>query len=508
MCVENIPGYDFPINLWQKSENIEGSNSTTIPPPIDMRSLVYLSPIKSLDHISCPICKLPFIEPWSTVCGHTFCKDCLFESLKSPLGERCPLDRVSLKLSNKLRRQMGLRDYGFDDTVIDLQTEDLIEEEYMIDAKDKSKDNDIYPAPIIISNMTDDLEVQCLNKDRGCNWTGERWRIKKHLVDDCEFTKVLCKCGEPCDRKSLLEVGLLTKSSDGPFEINSNPYEFNNPHVKIPAANDDDDDDDDSAADDKFVEKSGNSDQSHNFICPHTTVQCVKCESNILLMDIKFHLQRECTKNLTTCSGCHLQFPLMHLDTHQKHCQELYIDCPGAKYGCTWKGQREVLKEVHEADCTFIKMASYLEKLENNICSINKENDSLKIQMSSILNSVVNGNVHNLGYPLELEEVDGGDITEGTNEHQTSDVEIIEEPPFFPLRQRISMSKVKTLVKELEINKNVTKVLLDDNVNMREQLNGQHAMLMNLQQQIQFMLIERRRKNNTFSNTIGQEAKF
>ena len=534
MNTNAIVGYDLPLDLWDKELIADGdatSKTTKIntTAPIDMRSLTYVSPAEPLDHVSCPICKLPFIEPWSTICGHTFCKECIFESFKSVLGERCPLDRVHLRVPKSIRRQLRLRknsrNRSNSDSIVNVgeddenEDEDGEEERISIDAfADEENDIDIYPAPIIVSNMTDDLEVFCLNKSRGCTWTGERWSIKKHLDDSCEFTRILCICGELCERKTLLENGLLTRSPSGllslslkltPNDLRSNIATIEESDAYGGTFSDDSD---------------GNLDMDSDRIpvCPHTHIACANCAQQVRLMDITFHLENECLKHMTTCTGCHLSFPLMHLKLHQKHCQKIYVDCPGLEYGCTWKGQRELLTEIHENDCVFIKMSGYFKKLEGNLQELNKENNSLRLQMSSILNSIVNGKVHNLGYPLEIEEVgaiqgsdnsnlrQGININDGTLQDMGGHIGV--DFSFPAETQRMSMSRVKTLIRELEINKNVTKALVDENVNLREQMNSQRAMLLSLQQQMQFMLIERRRmfigKNSSSSTSLGVEAKL
>mgnify|MGYP003365226970 CR=1 FL=1 len=534
MTTHAIAGYDLPLDLWEKKfvahDNANSNSITNSTPPIDLRSLTYVSPTETLDHVSCPICKLPFIEPWSTICGHTFCKECIFESFKSVLGERCPLDRVHLRVPKSIRRQLRLRKNSHNrtssDSIVNLgeggedNGEDNDEERDSIDAfGDEENDIDIYPAPIIVSNMTDDLEVFCLNKSRGCTWTGERWSIKKHLDDTCEFTRILCICGEFCERKTLVENRLLTQSPSGLFilSLKDVPVDRRNNIATIEESD---------AYGGTFSEDDAESNPDIDAdgipICPHTCIPCADCAQKVRLMDITFHLENECLKHITTCTGCHLSFPLMHLKLHQKHCQKIYVDCPGLQYGCTWKGQRELLTEIHENDCVFIKMSGYFKKLEGNMQELNKENDSLRLQMSSILNSIVNGKVHNLGYPLELEEVgvmhDSGNsnLQHGTNIHGGTlhDMgENIGANFSFPAEtQRMSMSKVKTLIRELEINKNVTKALVDENVNLREQMNSQRAMLLSLQQQMQFMMIERRRmfigKNSSSSTSLGVEAKL
>lgn len=524
MSTQTSTGYDLPLNPWGGETYKANATAVSKNALIDMRSLTYLSPAKALDHVSCPICKLPFIEPWSTICGHTFCKECIFESFKSVLGERCPLDRVHLRVPVSVRRQLRLRNSSTSipdgtsghSSAVSLEEETNEDDGGENDGEDncladEENDIDIYPAPIIVSNMTDDLEVSCLNKARGCTWTGERWSIKKHLDDNCEFTRIFCSCGEYCERKVLLENGMLTRLPTGIF-VRSFKSKIEDKRKVVT--------DESAAYGGTFSDDSDSNidlDSDGSPICPHTTLKCVDCEQQVRLMDITFHLEHECLKHMTTCTGCHLSFPLMHLEMHQKHCQKIYVDCPGLKYGCTWKGQRELLTEVHENDCVFIKMSGYFQKLENNMQELNRENDSLRLQMSSILNSVVNGKVHNLGYPLELEEIGGTHSSTNSNVREVDDISMslrdIGSDFSFPTASRgMSMSKVKELIGELEINKNVTKVLVDENVNLREQMNSQRAMILSLQQQMQFIMIERRRmfigKNSSSSTSLGMEAKL
>lgn len=543
MCEQT--GYDYLIYMWddRQSKNFDNLKSTNT--QIDLKSLNYLSPLKSLDYISCPICKLPFIEPWSTICGHTFCKNCIFESLKSVLGERCPLDRVNLKLSKKLRNELKLNNNN--------EYENDNNENYNVNENldDIENECDIYPAPIIISNMTDDLEISCLNRDRGCEWTGERWSIKKHLQDNCEYTRVLCSCGELCERRILVEFGMLTKLPSGAFSVISTQChtDRNITLTDESYAYGGNFNDLDETADSNSIIDNNNSDNNKHEVhddhhigtnhsteesiikkssklCPHTLIECSECGTSIRLMDTQNHLEHECLKNMTICNGCHLSFPLMHLENHQRHCQLIYVDCPGEKYGCTWKGQREILKKIHQNECVFIKMSNYLDKMESSIKNLNRENDSLRLQMNSMLNSVVNGKVHNLGYPLELEEIGSTNGWEQLSTHNhiqniNTNIEIDNDNVIndnvinnnasltIPVtststsstssssssssRHRISMSKVKILIRELEINKEISKTLVEDNVNLREQLNSQRAMILGLQQQMQFMMIERRR---------------
>lgn len=475
-------GIDILFNPWNpqniKYEDIIGNLK------IDLKSINYKLKSKSLDHLICPICKLPFIKPWSTICGHTFCKDCIFESFKSVLGEKCPLDRVSLKVPTENNDSPN----------------------------DDWNDFDIYPAPIILSNITDDLKVECLNSNRGCKWIGERWSIKNHVIDTCPFTRIICKCGKLCERWILVENGLLEKLENDTFCIpltkkirNDSNNETSKRNAEcddcdgILSDGDDDDEDDDNNKKYKHYDSEKKCIGFH--LCPHSQMECSECDEMILMKDMKYHLSNECLKNMIKCTGCHLLFPYMYINNHELHCSKIYIDCPGMKFGCNWKGQRELLESIHKDECVFIKMSTYLNNTEKKVSNLEKENESLKLQMSSILDSVVQGKVHNLGYPLELEEINNVPTNNNssinnniayqtTNEHEL--------PGIYDLGltsniHKINISKVKHLIKDLEINRNMIQLLVDQNGSLHDQLNSQRSMIVNLQQQVQFMMIERRR---------------
>ncbi|ONH77144.1 hypothetical protein BOH78_0489 [Pichia kudriavzevii] len=131
------------------------------------------------------------------------------------------------------------------------------------------------------------------------------------------------------------------------------------------------------------------------------------------------------------------------------------------------------------SDCVFLKLKGSLEQFEGRLTSLATENENLKLQMSTILDSVVQGKVQNLGYPLEIEEISGN-------------LEVEKEYELDPVR--LSMKNIRALVKELETNKNMTQLLAEENVALREQVKNQWTMIVQLQNQVQFMMIERRRQ--------------
>ncbi|CAN6674938.1 hypothetical protein TRVA0_073S00276 [Trichomonascus vanleenenianus] len=132
---------------------------------IDLRNLEYTDG-GACDQLICPICRLVFEEPYSTTCGHTFCKSCLYSALDAtPEGQvfRCPIDRHPLG---------GASDMG--------------------------------PAAFLITSLVNELEVNCLFSHRGCTFQGKKWTIESHIKEDCGFVKVLCgglnDDGDMCDR--------------------------------------------------------------------------------------------------------------------------------------------------------------------------------------------------------------------------------------------------------------------------------------------------------------------
>ncbi|CAF1307816.1 unnamed protein product [Adineta ricciae] len=101
---------------------------------------------KNIDeHLKCPICKSPFIDPVSTPCRHAFCRQCINDKLSNKSS--CP--ECNQSLSSK----------------------------------------DLSPMVIFICKMLDDLLVKCVN----CEQTGiKRSQFDHHLEEVCPKTLVSC----------------------------------------------------------------------------------------------------------------------------------------------------------------------------------------------------------------------------------------------------------------------------------------------------------------------------
>lgn len=437
---------------------------------IDVRSLEY---ILTYEHLICPICKTPFINPYTTTCGHTFCRSCLFEALRSPLGCRCPLDRIPLHVNDRLLHNddfSNVTSYAQqnDDNSSGINSDDVRNDDEDVGS---AADNDIFPAPIIISNIADDLKVWCINRKRGCTWTGPRWEIRTHVLKSCLYTRIICgrkgRDGRPC--KKLCERRFLIGNSGD----DASNHESN--------------------------------DTQKELSCPHVEHPCKFCKKMISTVDLEWHLNNECTRNVKCCHGCNLEFPVKTFQAHEKYCEKLHVRCPGSRFGCTWKGSRELLLKVHRQECIFIKLSGYLESQEEKLKTISTENAFLKTEMSNILDSVIQGRVKNLGFQMDMEEIssDSERLAELNFKDNINDEGSGLRFDFEKLR--LGTQRAKRALKELELSKKIITDLAVDNYQIKEELKNQKIAMNTIHQQLQFVLMDRKRLDNRITK-LGSES--
>ena len=107
--------------------------------------------------LTCCICRGVLDRPqYSVGCGHTFCTDCLTQRLNQT--DKCPID-IHFSLTN-------------------------------------NREN-LQPAPRIIQNMIDKVELFCEFSDFGCDKYIRKDMMANHLKE-CEFnpkSKRVCECG-------------------------------------------------------------------------------------------------------------------------------------------------------------------------------------------------------------------------------------------------------------------------------------------------------------------------
>ena len=124
--------------------NIGGYNLMRI---IDLSNLQYVDEWNN--HLECGICLNPFVEPLTTPCNHTFCKECL---------ARAVLDRRECPKCRSPRVHPVEMIFG----------------------------------PKVIENMVDDMKVRCPLRTRGCEQIISRSDVVDHVKHHCGYLLLAC----------------------------------------------------------------------------------------------------------------------------------------------------------------------------------------------------------------------------------------------------------------------------------------------------------------------------
>ena len=398
--------YNDSITIKDYSTSFNLIDNDSIP---DLRNLRYKT---NTDHLNCPICQQPFISPLTTICGHTFCKECILEFVKSLRNGtnnnnagHCPLDRTPINPANV---------------------------------------NDLFPTPLIVTNLVDDLKVYCLNSERGCDWSGSRWEVDHHVTEECPFTGV--KCGGTRDDGKCCEL---------------------------------------------IVERRCLKDAETNE-CVHKIFKCEFCESELTKIDEKEHLEHDCLYNFKTCELCgNDSIPQKNMAKHQENCLKMgKIKCPAHEIGCKWVGSNETSLEIHlqNGNCQLNQFLPFYTSMNERMTGLELENQFLQRQLNKILDSIIQGKITNLGYNEGLEEIskyssdaDQDKLIYLNFELDRLKFEINEK--LIPFMKRYKISDQEKMIKNL----------VNDNFMMREDMNLQRMMINSLRKQLQFMLFSRNR---------------
>lgn len=401
--LEEVSYEDIDITNFPASHNIEEEKEPFS--KVDIRSIKYKS---STEHLNCPICQQPFIQPLTTICSHSFCRECIFEYFK--LTEEidkssctCPLDRTPLNPKNV---------------------------------------NDVFPTPLIISNLIDDLQVYCLNSERGCPWVGNRWEVEHHVLADCPYTGVLCN-GERKDAEGNV------------FKCNL------------------------------YVERrfTGDGDE-----CVHKQYECKKCSTLISKVSEDYHLSKVCDLNFQNCEMCsNDMIPLKNLEKHKLNCQKVgHQVCPAKKIGCIWVGNNEASLDNHLSVCSLYCFLPHYDKLNDKVTELTEENKLLQRLINKILDMAVQGKITNLGFSEFVEEIDKCGSIEDQNRLLYMNFEL--ERLKFDVEEKIIpyIQKYHYNEREAMINS-----LANDNMIMKEDLNHQRILMNSIRKQLQFLMYAR-----------------
>lgn len=383
----------------------------------DLRNLKY----KSLtDHLQCPICQQPFIKPLTTLCGHTFCSDCIMECFKmskdstSDVIGLCPLDRTPI---------------------------------------DSTNSNDLFPTPILINNLVDELKVYCLNHERGCEWSGCRWEVEHHVIADCEHTGVKCN-----GKRGRKECSLL-------------------------------------------VERKYKSTEE----CVHKLFECSYCKEQIAKVTEEDHLSNECLFNYQTCEICaNDMIPLKSLAQHQENCTKSTKHiCPAKSIGCSFIGNNEPSLENHvQNNCQLNKFLPFYNKMNDKLETLTKENENLRSLINKILNLIIQGKITNLGYNEPIEEINKFKNFEDLDQDKL----IYLNYEIERLKYQIDEKLIPFIDKQTNEREPVLNNLVSDSFMMKDDLNLQRMLINSLRKQIQFILFKNHRPTfNGMNNPVFDE---
>ena len=146
------------------------SNSSNL---VDLRGLKHASMYN--DHLMCPICYCPFIQPVRLHCDHVFCQDCLTTAITCTIVDpassmdlfKCPSCRVPA-------REVFLN------------------------------------VPRLLINMCNEVQVKCPFVHDGCYEIMPRSHVQAHVDKYCGYPLVDCPdkaCDEKLHRKDLDAFG-------------------------------------------------------------------------------------------------------------------------------------------------------------------------------------------------------------------------------------------------------------------------------------------------------------
>jgi len=238
----------------------------------------------------CVLCQAISKDPLETSCGHIFCKTCYKEyeqTSKPPVP--CPTCRAPIEMTFVSQR---------------------------------------------LSREINNLKVKCGNEDSQCDWKGSLSDVKKHVINDCPYTFMVCKyCNDT-----------------------GNPYRRMNK-------------------------------KKHYKICGKFPIVCQLCQMVIPRENYDNHINIECENILISCPNkCGRQIKKGELELHvSKSCVNRDVKCLYYHYGCNKTLKNADVKQHLKDDIiNHLELKiSYLERLTKSkeLISIAKNAKNKSVDM-------------------------------------------------------------------------------------------------------------------------------
>lgn len=278
----------------------------TLPPGDEHITLDYwsLDYIHLPEQLACPVCTCGFVTPYSTKCGHTFCRLCILSTMRvTDSGNRCPICRSEIDPES------------------------------------------LQPAPLVLVDLVNELQVRCPFTGRGCEFVGPRSQMEMHCRQQCEYAEVPCR-GIASDGSTCSELVHRRYVTDEHIKELG---------LRIPGVS-----------------------------CVHTKVTCIQgCDVEMPFMAYTDHCKQPCTESHLSCLFCRETITAQLHEDHMGECTERPVGCSAAKFGCRWEGPRR-LSNIHTASCTYAQLAPALEAQEERMDSLKQENQALRYRLDRL----------------------------------------------------------------------------------------------------------------------------
>ena len=220
----------------------------------------------------CPVCLLVLREPWQTICcGKSYCRVCI-EQLKADKNV-CPCCKKDIKDYPNIGLQQSLYDF----------------------------------------------KVYCVNKNQGCQWTGELRQLDEHInsipseeqqLEGCQFVQLECLYCNKNSQRSIIDIHQRQLCPRRPFSCKY-CKEFDSDYKDVST--------------------------NHWPVCGYYPVQCPnRCGGTLQRQNVKSHIANHCPLHVIECdfshAGCEVKLPRKDMPAHLHDNVVVHMSLQAASY--------------------------------------------------------------------------------------------------------------------------------------------------------------------------------